>query len=150
MKKNKPSEEKLDYLLDKISKYGLLSLTNNEIIFLDSYASYTEDFFVSKIEEDIYEDFNGRFKFEFSNITHTPYSKLIHGKIYVPDLKLKSSTISGILTGYIIITNTGDINLFFKKDKWDIWDFCTGLEWELDVFIDSVIIEIDEKRGFKI
>lgn len=151
---SKPSIIKLDYLLDKILKYGLLSLTERELLFLNSFSVNCEDDYFIKYNnqesEEIFVDFDGYFRFEYVDISYTPYSKLIHGRLYVPDLKLRGDDITGILTGYIIVSNDGGIILNFKNKKWDVWDFCNGLECELDIFMDGVVKEIEEKRRFRI
>jgi hypothetical protein len=152
--KDKPSVIKLDFLLDKISKYGIRSLTEREYLFLRSFSNHSEDEYIVKYDkmeaEEVFEDFDGLFIFEYIDISNTPYSKIIHGRLYVPDLKLKSDTIPGVLEGCIISSNDGKIVLNFKNGEWDVWDFCNGLECELDIFIDGVVREIEEKRGFKI
>lgn len=154
MNSDKPSIVKLNSLLDKILKYDLPSLTERELSFLKSFSCYDEDDFFIKYtnqeSEEVFEDFDGYFRFEYIDTSYTPYSKLIHGRLYVPDLKLKNDIITGILSGYIIVSNEGQIILNFKKKKWDVFDFCNEIECELDIFIDSVVKQIDEKRGFKI
>ena len=55
--------------------------------------------------------------------------------------------IEGRLEGKIIsYKGTGQTALEFKKDKYDVFEFCNGLEYELDSFIDYVVDELDGKK----
>ena len=66
------SKERTDDILDKISKYGILSLTHSEKDFLDSHSSGEEEEFHDKIakkeQETVFEDDSGYFKFEHKEI----------------------------------------------------------------------------------
>lgn len=145
------SKERTDDILDKISKYGILSLTHSEKDFLDSHSSGEEEEFHDKIakkeQETVFEDDSGYFKFEHKEIEL--FDDEIHyiGTIYVPDLELPNGKrIEGRLDGKIIVYKSGQNSPDFEKDDYDIFEFCNGLEYELDNFIDYVVGELEEKN----
>ena len=53
----------------------------------------------------------------------------------------------GCLVGRIVRYDNGMTFPDFDKDGYDIFEFCNGLEYELDSFIDYVIDEIEEKTN---
>jgi len=56
----------------------------------------------------------------------------------------------GILEGRIVRFENGTISPdFYSKDEYDIFEFCNGLEYELDSFIDYVVAEIEENYKSK-
>ena len=65
-------QERQDEILDKISKYGIKSLTQSEKDFLDSYSQgkekETHQNINYKENEVIFEDDNRYFKFEFERL----------------------------------------------------------------------------------
>ena len=153
------SKERTDDILDKISKYGIKSLTPSEKEFMDSHSSGEEEEIHDKIgkeeQESIFEDDNGYFKFEHSETED--YGDEIHyiGTLYVPDLEFPNgSRLEGRLEGRIIVyTETGQNSPDFysvskkaNEDGYDVFEFCNGLEYELDNFIDYVISELEEKN----
>jgi hypothetical protein len=150
------SKERVDDILDKISLYSISSLTDLELEFLDAYSkgNYKEIHkkLAQKEYENIFEDDNGYFKFEAKDIKY--YNNEIHliGTLYVPDIKLKKGKrIDGCLNGKIIYYKNGTTSpVFFKKTQnraYDIFEFCNGLEYELDVFIDYIIKELVKKEN---
>lgn len=152
-------QDRIDDTLDKISKYGIKSLTKIEKEFLDSHESGKEAEIhdrISKVENEvIFEDDNGYFKFEYTSTEN--HGDEIHyiGTLYVPDLELeKNKKIEGRLEGMIIVyTSTGqsipDFYSSIRDNKtneyYDVFEFCEGLEYELDNFLDYVVGELDEK-----
>jgi hypothetical protein len=144
--------ERLDYILDKISKYGISSITQIEKDFLDSHAKGEEfevhDRIIKNEIETVFEDDYGYFKFEYKETED--YGDEIHyiGVLYTPDIQItKKEKIKGILEGRIIVYDDGQISPdFYHKlnDEiyYDIFEFCDGLEYELDIFMDYVIQEI--------
>lgn len=147
------SSERMDDILDKISKYGIGSLTQLEKEFLDSHKSGSEKESHDKISkeesETIFED--DYFKFEFE--TWEDYGDEQHfiGTLYVPDLEWSDGRIiEGRLEGKIIKFENGNISPdFYSKDGYDTFEFCNGLEYELDSFIDYVIAKIEEKYKYE-
>ena len=147
------SSERMDDILDKISKYGIVSLTQLEKEFLDSHKSGSEKESHDKISkqesETLFED--DYFKFEFE--TWEDYGDEQHfiGTLYVPDLEWPDGRIiEGRLEGKIVKFENGNISPdFYSKDGYDTFEFCNGLEYELDSFIDYVIAKIEEKYKYE-
>jgi hypothetical protein len=152
------SKEREDDILDKISKYGIKSLTPLEKEFLDSYKIGKEEEVHDKIakeeSETVFEDDNGLFKFEFDSCEE--YEDEIHylGTLYVPDLVFENGKrIEGILGGKIVVFKNGQISPDFYSiqkdpkslDHYDVFEFCNGLEYELDSFLDYVVSELEQK-----
>ena len=147
------SSERMDDVLDKISKYGISSLTQLEKEFLDSHKSGSEKESHDKISkeesETIFED--DYFKFEFETWEDFGDEQHFIGILYVPDLELPDGKIiEGRLEGKIIKFENGNISPdFYSKDGYDAFEFCNGLEYELDSFIDYVIAKIEEKYKYE-
>jgi hypothetical protein len=153
------SKERVDDILDKISRYGMISLTSLEKEFLNSFKTGEEEQIHDKIAkeetESIFEDDNGYFKFEHEETED--YGDELHyiGTLYVPDLVFPNGKkIEGRLEGRIIVYSNGQVSPDFysiKKDpqthdNYDVFEFCNGLEYELDSFVDYVVSELDEKN----
>ena len=148
-----PSQEKTDELLDKISKYGISSLTIHEKEFLDAVSSGDDEKVQNKMKildtDTFFED--DFFKFELDNIKYRKNGIEYIGTLYVPDLEKNHKTIEGNLTGKIILHNNGSYSLDFvktgydkgKEVEYDVFEFCSGLEYELDSFIDYVVQELE-------
>ena len=152
------SKERVDDILDKISKYGIKSLTPLEKEFLDSHKLGKEEELHDKLakseNENTFEDDNGYFKFEFDSCED--YGDEVHyiGTLYVPDLELiNGKKIEGRLVGRIVVYENGSISPDFysiEKDhrtheNYDVFEFCNGLEYELDSFLDYVVSELEQK-----
>lgn len=149
--------ERVDDILDKISKYGINSVNKLEKQFLDSHAIGQEDkvhnIIIKEESEKLFEDLDGNFKFEYSHKEMNLSRNEIYfiGKLYVPDLRInKNKNISGMLEGRIVLFQDGQISpdfFHFINDKkfYDIFEFCNGLEYELDSFLDYVISELKNK-----
>jgi hypothetical protein len=140
----------LDDILDKISKYGINSITIHEKGFLDAYSSGDKqdvDNKVSVINNDIvFED--SYFKFELEETKK--FEDEVHhiGTLYVPGLSPDPRTrIEGVLSGRIIVYQNGTYTIEFEKlnefQNMDVYDFCEGLEYELDSFIDYIVQELE-------
>lgn len=155
---NYTSKDRLDDILDKISKYGMDSLTTYQKDFLDSYKSGEEEELHDKLlkseSETTFEDDAGYFKFEFDSCED--YGDEIHylGTLYVPDLVLAGGkSIEGRLGGRIVVyQNATTVPDFYSIEKdsktglnYDVFEFCNGLEYELDSFIDYVVSELEQK-----
>jgi hypothetical protein len=145
------SMERVDDILDKISKYGIKSLTKLEKDFLDSHKIGNEEELHDKLakeeSETVFEDDNNYFKFEHSKTED--YGDEVHyiGILYVPDLEWPNGKrIEGRLEGRIVAYKNGQNSLEFEKNQYDIFEFCNGLEYELDSFIDYVVSELDDKN----
>lgn len=153
------SGERMDDILDKISKYGMKSLTQLEKEFLDSHSIGKEEEIHNKIKsfesESVFEDDRGYFKFEHTETED--YGDEIHyiGTLYVPDLVWENGRrIKGVLYGKIIVySNDYNSPEFYSNEKehltgenYDLFEFCNGLEYELDNFIDYVVSELAGKN----
>ena len=149
---NYTSTERMDDILDKISKYGIDSLSDLEKEFLDSHKTGKEQELHDKLAksevETTFEDDLGKFTFELSEVQKIKNKGgeleeiEIIGTLYVPDLELSSGKkVEGRLEGKIIKYSNGTTSLEFEKDGY--------LEYELDSFIDYVVLEIDEKFKYE-
>ena len=47
--------------------------------------------------------------------------------------------------GELIIFGNNQVSLNFTKNKYDIFDFTCGIEYELDVFVDELIMSISSQ-----
>ena len=152
------TQERLNDILDKISKHGVSSLTTLEKEFLDSHSSNKENEVHDKIKylesDKVFEDDNGYFKFEYDKTENHGDELFIFGTIYVPKIEWENGEeIEGRISGKIIVYPNGQVIPDFEKIiilkgkevTYDIFEFCSGLEYELDNFIDYVISELDEK-----
>jgi len=151
-------QQRVDDILDKISKYGMVSLRPDELDFLNAHKTGTEEEIHKKMTFDendtIFEDDNGYFKFEHSETEE--YDDQVHyiGTLYVPDLVFPSGKkLEGRLEGRIVVYSGGQTSLDFytvskksNEDAYDVFEFCNGLEYELDSFMDYVVSELDDKN----
>lgn len=150
---NKSFETKVDEVLDKISKYGIGSLTLLEKDFMDTYSLGCEEDILQRLEilenACIYEDSN--FKFELKETKVMLDETYYIGTLYVPDIVFDNGVrVDGNLEGKIICFGNGtyalefDKKLIMKKKQivYEVYDFCWGLEYELDNFIDYIIQEL--------
>ena len=154
---NYTASERVDDILDKISKYGIKSLSSLEKDFLDAHSTGKQeemhDIITKEEYEKVFEDDSGRFRFELDNIENKGDHIIYKGVFFVPDLELlNGSIIEGRLEGEIISYINGETSLDFIKsinDKtyYDIFEFCNGLDHELDVFVDYII---DELKNYNI
>jgi hypothetical protein len=152
--------ERTNDILDKISKYGVRSLTVIEREFLDAYKGGTEKEVHDRIKflenEKVFEDDYGYFKFEHTETED--YGDEVHyiGTLYAPDLEFPNEErIEGRLEGKIVVYSNGQISPDFfsikrkpNQDVYDIFEFCNGLEYELDSFLDYVVAELNEKNEY--
>jgi hypothetical protein len=153
-------QQRVDDILDKISKYGISSLRDDEKEFLNAHKTGNEEEVHKKMIlgeiDNIFEDDNGYFKFEHSNTED--YGDELHyiGTLYVPDLSLEDGKkVEGRLIGRIIVYNNNQVNPdFYSESKngesYDVFEFCNGLEYELDSFLDYVVAELREKSDNQI
>jgi hypothetical protein len=144
-------DDHLDSILDKIGKSGMDSLNDIEREFLSAYSS--DDFdkmtYIEKIEGDrFFTSSDKYFSFKYSHTEdYGDEGCQYHGTISVPDISFDNGAIiDGRIDGYILILNDGQILPVFEKDNYDILDFCNGLEYELDSFLDYVISTIEDEK----
>lgn len=139
-------DERLDMILDKIIKTGIKKLEKKEIEFLESFSKGREIECNEKLSE---EECRTTFISDDGNFTFVLYSteimedvKVINGKMIVPELKYKNRVIPGELLGSIIVFSDNNIAIDFKNGRYDIFEFVWGLEYELDCFVDDIVINI--------
>jgi hypothetical protein len=149
------TSQRVDDILDKISRHGLNSLTPLEKEFLDAHKTGKEEDVHMKLakeeSEKFFEDDAGYFRFEFDSVED--YGDEIHylGILTCPDITLPGGKkISGRLEGRIVYyAETGmtspDFGTQINGKDFDVFDFCEGIEYELDSFIDYVIAEIESE-----
>ena len=142
--------DRVDDILDKISMYGISTLSITEKKFLDAYSIDEGDKLheeLSKSEyESVFEDDNEVFKLELEDIKINKNKTTFIGVFYTPDLKDGCNKIKGRLKGEIILYKNGNTAVNFTKKtnkcEYDIFEFCNGLEYELDKFVDYIISEL--------
>lgn len=147
------NEDYLNEILDKISKFGLSFLTKAEKDFLDAF-SREDGQTMNKIQREQisrkFESIDSKFTFILVDVEKKSEEGVFyHGELRVPDLLLANGrTVQGIMNGYIWSINGNNIPVF-EKDGYDVLEFCDGIEWEFDIFLDYVISTIkDEKTDF--
>ena len=144
-------------LLDKISKYGINSLTSFEKDFLDSYKEGKEEEshkeLIKREIESVFVDDTGLFRFDFDSLDNFGEEWQYHGVLYLPDLRLPNGKIlKGELKGYISYYHEAGLTtpeFFYLTSNgkiYEVFDFCEGFEYELDSFLDYVVMEIENKR----
>jgi hypothetical protein len=145
-------DDRLNRILDKIKIIGVKSLDKKELDFLNSFKNGDEEYFNKKFNSDktqsTYISDDGFFMFNVENIEYIKDELRIVGIIFVPDLVIKKKVIKGEIKGQIIVFNNKEVGLDFLKGKYDIFDFVNGLEYELDRFIDDLIISIKWNMDF--
>ncbi len=140
--------ERSDEILDKIKKYGLGSISHEEKQFLDAHATDDQEELHQKLtkkeNEVVFEDDTHPLRFELIEVKDFGEIQQLIGVFYVPDITLGGKVITGRLEGRIITNDqTGEISADFTKDGYDIFDFCEGLEHELDNFLEYVVGEVE-------
>jgi hypothetical protein len=141
------SQDRLNFILDKISGTGIKSLDKEEKLFLNSFSTGKEEECNKKLSEkessSIFISDDGIFKFKMRDVETIEQIKFINGQIIVPDIKLKKRVVKGELNGSILVFSDGNVALDFVKGKYDIFEFVSGLEYELDCFIDDLVNKLN-------
>jgi hypothetical protein len=145
------SDDRMNDILDKISKYGINSLSKMDKEFLDSYHINKQEEVHKKILKNefelVFDDDFGFFRFEYQETIIFGDETHYLGILYVPDLILNNGKkIKGILNGEIIVTSDFQVLPEFQNGEYDVFEFCSGLEYELDIFLDYVIQRIEDKK----
>jgi hypothetical protein len=144
-------QDKVDEILDKISKSGMQSISKNELDFLDAFGKDDKDKLIHLEYESGLKDFksnDGYFAFKFSHVDDYGGEKKYYGTITVPDLVCENEKrIDGTIEGYILVLNNDTKVPVFDKNGYDILEFCNGLEYELDNFIDYVIETLEDEKN---
>ena len=138
----------LGSILDKINNSGINSLSNLEREYLDAYSNDDENRMnlIEHSEEcKTFHSNDSNFIFKLKDIKYNGNLKKIYGTITVPNLD-SNNKIKVDIDGYIVVYPNHQVVLFFEKENQDIFEFCNGLEYELDSFIDYVISTIEDEN----
>lgn len=145
--------ERVDDILDKINKYGISSISDDEKRFLDAHSkgnsSDIHKELLRKDVETIFKDEPFKFELETVEIDDTEQINYI-GTLYLPDIKVRGKVIPGIIKGKIISDGEGLVFGDFEMNKLNLYDFAEGLEYELDSFMDYVASELDKNLNYLI
>lgn len=146
-------EEHFNYILDKINRNGKDSLKPYELEYLDAYSHGDSDRmdYLEKIEGiKLFTSDDGYFSFQYEETEDYDDEIRYKGILIVPDLEFENGNkIDGSIEGTIISYADGVVSLEFEKDGYDIFEFCNGLEYELDSFVDYVITMIENEKAIK-
>ena len=144
----------LDELLDKINASGYDSLTQLEKDWLKAHSTDKEEE-AEKIERELgkrtFTSSNNLFSFDFIEMEDYGDEQIIRGTIDVPSIEFyNGSRLDGTIEGYIEVRDgVGHPN--FQKEAfggtYDIYDFCQGLEYELDSFIQDIVDELNSEEN---
>ena len=151
---NYTTQQRVDDLLDKIFKYGMKSLSKLELEFLDAHKTGGEEEIHNQItkeqSETVFKDDDGYFTFTLDSIEDYGDETHYIGTIECPDYTYGDGgeTIPGILEGRIVVTSEGitSPDFCYENTGLEIFDFCEGLEYELDSFIDYVVSELENEN----
>ena len=115
----------------------------------DIFHELVGDGVFNTTDEETFKDDNGNFTFTLEEIE--VYEEETHyiGTLECPDhVDGDRKRTLGFLHGSIIAYKNGQIVPEFgnEKEGLDIWDFCEGLEYELDGFLDYVVDELKQKN----
>lgn len=139
----------VDDILDKINSSGINSLNASEKDFLDAYRKNNY-----KQMDDLIRDFNARnfsdkyFSFKYSHSEETGDETRYYGTIFVPDLVWEDGkTVNGEIEGYICKLSNHQLVPYFDKGDYDILEFCNGLEYELDNFLEYVVNTLEDEKS---
>lgn len=153
MKYLKTFESYLDDLLDKINDSGMDSLTPLEKEWLKAHSTNKHEE-TEKIERELgkrtFTSSNNYFRFEFVEMEDYGDSQIIRGTMYVPSIEFdEDNQIEGVLEGEIEVHNGVGVPNFEKEAfgaTYDILEFCNGLEYELDDFIQYIVAELNAEN----
>lgn len=145
-------QSKVDEILDKINKSGMNSLTQIEKDYLDAFSKDDTMKMLNLEYESGLKNFSsphGHFEFTFSHMEDFgDEGEFYYGTITVPDIEWEDGErLDGTMEGHIIVTNKNDKIPCFEKEGYDILDFCNGLEYELDNFLDYVIETLNDEKN---
>jgi hypothetical protein len=148
----KNPDDRLNAILDKISKSGIRKLNKDEKLFLESY-SHGKESEINKLlsdreNEKTFISDDGNFIFKLDNIEYIDDVQYINGILIVPDLVLTNKKIiKGELKGSVIVFIDGNLAIDFHNGRHDVFEFVAGLEYELDCFMDDLINKISNEKS---
>ena len=144
-------DERLNLILDKISDVGIKGLNKDEVAYLESYSRGKEKELNEKLSEEenskTFISDDGIFTFRLKGVELIDGVKFINGLLKVPDIKTqKCKIIKGELYGSIILFDKNNVAIDFRRGKYDVFEFVNGIEYELDCFVDDIILKIKEEE----
>ena len=148
----KNPDDRLNAILDKISKVGIRKLNKDEKLFLESYSAGKEleinELLSNRENEKTFISDDGNFIFKLDNIEYIDDVQYINGILIVPDLILTNKKIiKGELKGSVIVFIDGNLSIDFHNGRHDVFEFVGGLEYELDCFMDDLINKISNEKS---
>lgn len=137
---------KLNEILDKINKWGMVSVTLNEINFLESFKDGEEEIFFKKLYHKEYSGYGGSFKFVLTDIIEDEDIIEVIGNMTLPPTYNEDGLIEfdSVIGKFEIIKS--DLMIFprFEHCGYIPYDFIEGLEYEFDDFIQDILEDIIE------
>lgn len=129
---NRNIQSDMDDILDKISDSGLDSLSSEEKSFMKSFKNGREKESYEKLNKKVYKD--DIFEFELDRVEHSGIDR----KVFYGTLKIDGKTFDGYITQ---MSNGMNDPQFNDKNGFTLWDHADGFEYELDDFIDSIVMD---------
>lgn len=114
----------------------------------DIFHDLVDDGVFNTKDQETFTDDDGRFTFTLEEIEVYEDETHYVGVLECPDhTDGDGRTTLGFLHGSIVAYNNGQISPEFEHSEGlDVWDFCEGLEYELDNFLDYVVGELKQKN----
>lgn len=146
----------LDSILDKITTSGINSLTKLEKDYLNASSGENKGE-IERIEKEAgkrtIKSANSYFSFDFDNMEDYGDEQRYFGTIHVPSIEWEDGKkIDGEIEGCIEVYPGGQIAPNFQKQAlghtYDVLEFCNGLEYEFDAFLQQVIGELGGEINF--
>lgn len=148
-------DEYINFILDKISREGIHSLTDKERALLDAQKDGDEasDNALSELTKKEDKEFeiksdDGEFSFEYKKtlsddvdgVTEFKYFGIMH----LQPIELESGEIiDGDIPGFISMNDDGLVTTNFDREGYTDMDFIEGLEYEYEKFIEEVLSYIE-------
>jgi hypothetical protein len=140
----------LNEILDKIHTSGMSSLSKGEKDYLDAYSKDDEEK-MTHLEfekgQRKFQSSDGYFEFQYNYVEDFGDETRYYGILIVPDLEWPNGKrIKGELEGYISVLSNHQIVPNFERDEYDVLEFCNGLEYELDSFLEYVVSTLEDEK----
>ena len=147
----KDIENKIDEILDKISRLGMKSLSEEELELLNAQKvgeKESEEAFkklFNKSKEITFKSDNDRFEFDLKEIKEEIGETRYYGVMDLPDIITgDGDVIEGDVSGYIAVDIIGSVVTNFIKKGYTDFDFAEGLEYEYDDFIQEIVSKLTD------
>ncbi|CAG7580659.1 MAG: hypothetical protein SLAVMIC_00512 [uncultured marine phage] len=124
-----------DELLDKISKHGVKSLSDEERKFLDSHKSGTQEETLDKIQNEFSDEFGGiKVTFKYTGSKKIDNNYYQHNGIMV----INGVELEGDMAEY-----HGGFMTDFEDEEYNDWSLMSGQEYEYEQFLELIFGELD-------